>query len=168
LARLLRSYAGAALEDQALWHERDISHSSVERVILPDATTLANYMLVRMNDLVANSLLFPEKMEHNMHMTRGLIYSQRVLLTLIDKGLSRQDAYTAVQNASKQVWEEGVEFDAALLSIPGVRNLVSAAELREMLDYRHYLVHVPAIFARAGVPLPQAQPNPAPFRPPSR
>ncbi|HEY4003044.1 MAG TPA: adenylosuccinate lyase [Candidatus Xenobia bacterium] len=159
LSRLLRGYATAALEDEALWHERDISHSSVERVILPDATTLVDYMLVRMNELVGNSVLFPEAMARNLDLTRGLIFSQRVLLALIDTGLNRQDAYVAVQAAARQVWDEQKTFRAALESLPEVRNRLTDPALDELLDYRWYFRHVGEIFERSGLPLPAQVPG---------
>jgi adenylosuccinate lyase len=120
LARLMRSYALAALEDVALWHERDISHSSVERVIGPDATILLDFMLSRFTGLVAKLVVYPNRMLANLDMTHGVIFSQMVLLKLIEKGMSREGAYAVVQKHAMQSWEKGKEFKQLLMKDRGV------------------------------------------------
>ena len=110
LARLIRGYMLTAYENVSLWHERDISHSSAERVILPDATIALNYMLNRFGNIVKNLTVFPENMKRNMDRTLGLIYSQRVLLALIDKGMAREEAYDTVQPCAMQAWEKQIAF----------------------------------------------------------
>ena len=118
LARLLRSYAGAALENVALWHERDISHSSVERVILPDAFCLVDYMLDRMGTILRDLVVYPERMRRNLDATGGLVYSQTVLLALVKNGLSREEAYRIVQEAAMETYREGGQFRERLLRHP--------------------------------------------------
>ncbi|MHB2015576.1 MAG: adenylosuccinate lyase [Candidatus Xenobia bacterium] len=153
LARLLRSYAQAAFEDQALWHERDISHSSVERVIVPDATILLDYMLAKMCDLLQNVVFFPEHMQRNLDATRGLVYSQRVLLALIERGMSRDDAYVAVQRAAREVWERGRTFRDALTEQPEVQKHLQVGAVDDLLEPRYYLRYIPELYARAGITL---------------
>ncbi len=147
-ARLLRSYAQAALEDVALWHERDISHSSVERVIAPDATILLHYMLHRFTGVVRNLLVYPENMQRNLDRTGGLIHSQRLLLKLVEKGVSREDAYRLVQRNAMKVWEEGADYKAVLRSDPEVGARLTAAEIDEAFDLGYHLKHVDTIFRR--------------------
>ncbi|MFU8857476.1 MAG: adenylosuccinate lyase [Deferrisomatales bacterium] len=147
-ARLLRSYAQAALEDVALWHERDISHSSVERVIAPDATILLHYMLHRFTGVVRNLLVYPENMQRNLDLTGGLIHSQRLLLKLVEKGASREDAYRLVQRNAMKVWEEGADYKALLRADPEVAELLTPAEIDEAFDLAYHLKHVDTIFRR--------------------
>ncbi len=147
-ARLLRSYAQAALENVALWHERDISHSSVERVIAPDATILLHYMLHRFTHVVRNLAVYPENMQRNLDRTGGLIYSQRLLLKLVEKGASREDAYRLVQRNAMRVWEEGADYKALLAADPEVSGLLTAAEVDEAFDIGYHLKHVDSIFQR--------------------
>ena len=123
MSRLMRGYMVTAYENVALWHERDISHSSAERVILPDATITLNYMLNRFGNIVKNLTVFPENMKRNMDRTFGLIYSQRILLALIDKGLVREEAYDTVQPLAMQAWDEQVQF----------RTLVDASEKSHLI-----------------------------------
>ena len=149
IARLLRSYVGPALEDVALWHERDISHSSVERVILPDATALASYALRRATRVLTDLVVDEARMAANLAATHGLIYSQRVLHALIDSGLTREDAYALVQRASLRVWEEGGDFRDRLEEDPDVP--LDAAALNAAFDPRPYLRHVGSIYARNGL-----------------
>ncbi|GAB7387775.1 adenylosuccinate lyase [Bacillaceae bacterium] len=151
LARLLRGYMMSAYENVPLWHERDISHSSVERVILPDATILLNYMLRRFAGIVENLAVFPENMKRNMERTYGLIYSQRVLLKLIDKGLSREQAYDTVQPRAMQAWEEQRPFREILAEDETVARTLSPEELEECFDFRYHLKHVDTIFRRLGL-----------------
>ena len=148
LSRLLRGYAVAALEDVALWHERDISHSSVERMIAPDATVTLDFMLHRFAGLVDGLRVYPERMLENLRATRGLVFSQPVLLRLIESGLERQAAYVVVQRNAMRVWDEGRDFHALLKEDPDVKARVPAALLDAAFDLQHELRHVDAIFAR--------------------
>ncbi|HEY7127138.1 MAG TPA: adenylosuccinate lyase [Ktedonobacterales bacterium] len=151
LARLLRGNMLAAYEDVALWHERDISHSSVERVILPDSTLLVNYMLRRMTTILRDLRVYPDVMLRNMDRSYGLIYSQQVLLALVKKGLAREPAYDAVQSAAMRAWEERRPFRETLLESPQVREHLREAELDACFDYRPHLRHVDTIFQRLGL-----------------
>ncbi len=148
LARVLRANALAALENVALWHERDISHSSVERIILPDSSILADFMLHRLLNLLKNLLVYPQRMRENLEASRGLVFSQSLLLALVDKGLSRDAAYRLVQRAAMQVWEEGENFFDVVHRDPDIRRHLTDAELTELFDYRHHLRHVEAIYRR--------------------
>jgi len=148
VARLLRAYAGAALENVALWHERDISHSSVERVIAPDATTLADYALARMTRIVADMRVQPERMRANLEMTRGLVFSQRVLLELVQAGLPRQEAYGIVQQAALQAWEGKGTLRELLAADERVSGRLDAGALDRLFDPRAMLGQVDAVFAR--------------------
>ena len=147
-ARLMRSYAQAALENVALWHERDISHSSVERVIAPDATILLHYMLHRFAGVMEKLVVYPENMERNMGLTGGLIYSQRLLLRLVDKGVTREEAYRMVQRNAMRVWEEGADYRALLRADPDVSRLLTPEEIDEAFDIGYHLKHVDTIFRR--------------------
>lgn len=148
LARLLRGYAVPALEDVALWHERDISHSSVERVILPDATTLLDYMLHRLGGILDGLLVYPEAMAANLNKTRGLIYSQQCLLALTRAGLTREDAYALVQAAAMRCWAGEGDFLDLLSATPEVAARVPRQELAAFFDPKRFLTHVDAIFTR--------------------
>jgi len=148
LARLVRGYAVSALENVALWHERDISHSSVERVIGPDATILIDFMLNRCSGLIENLVVYPENMLRNLNLMRGLIFSQRVLLELANRGASREDAYALVQRNAMKVWEEGKDFKNELLADPNVRQYLSAEEIEAAFDLKYHLKHVDTIFTR--------------------
>jgi adenylosuccinate lyase len=147
-ARLLRGYAQAALENVALWHERDISHSSVERVIAPDATILLHYMLHRFTGLVRNLVVYPENMAKNLEKTGGLIHSQRLLLALVEKGASREDAYRIVQRNAMRVWEEGADYRASLRADPEVSRLLTDADVDAAFDLGYHLKNVDKIFRR--------------------
>jgi adenylosuccinate lyase len=151
LARILRGYVVAALEDVPLWHERDISHSSVERVMLPDSTILLHYMLNKINSIIGNLTVFPENMKNNMEKSFGLIYSQRVLHALIDRGLAREEAYDAVQKTAMQAWEEARPFRSLVESLPAVKAHLTEDELNECFDVRFHLRHVNLIFERLGL-----------------
>lgn len=151
LARVLRGYMVSAYEDVSLWHERDISHSSVERIILPDATILLNYMLVRFSNIVKNLTVFPENMQRNMGRTYGLIYSQRVLLALINKGMKREIAYDAVQKRAMQAWEEQKQFKELLLQDELITSTLTVYELNECFNYTYHLKQVDYIFNRLGL-----------------
>jgi adenylosuccinate lyase len=148
LARLIRSNAGAALENVALWHERDISHSSVERVILPDSTILLDYMLHRMSDIVEGLRVYPERMRENMERSFGLMYSQRVLLRLTESGLPRQRAYEIVQRNAMRAWSERTPFHDLLAADPEVAERLAPAGLAECFDPVWYLRNVDAIYRR--------------------
>ncbi|WP_019121730.1 adenylosuccinate lyase [Brevibacillus massiliensis] len=151
LSRVIRGHMLSAYENVPLWHERDISHSSVERVILPDATQLLNYMLNRFTNIVKNLTVFPENMKRNMDRTFGLIYSQQVLLKLIDKGLSREQAYDTVQPRAMQAWEEQRSFRGIIGSDETVKSLLTPQELDDCFDYRYHLKYVDTIFKRLGL-----------------
>ncbi|MFO7263758.1 MAG: adenylosuccinate lyase [Bacillota bacterium] len=151
LSRLMRGYMLAAYENVPLWHERDISHSSVERVALADATILLDYMLHRFTNILRELTVYPENMRRNMDRTFGLIYSQRVMLALIEKGLSREEAYDLVQPRAMQAWEEQRPFRAILEEEPRITELLSPSELDDCFDYRYHLKHVDTIFARLGL-----------------
>jgi adenylosuccinate lyase len=148
LARLVRGYALPALEDVALWHERDISHSSVERVIGPDATIALDFALVRLTGLIENLVVYPERMRANLDKLGGLIHSQQVLLALIEAGVSREDAYRLVQRNAMKVWEENSNFLDALLADKEVRAALPEKTLRAQFDVSYHLKHVDTIFDR--------------------
>lgn len=148
LARLVRSNAMAALENMPLWHERDISHSSVERVIGPDSTILIDFMLVRLSRIIKGLVIHPERMIENLHKTRGLIFSQQVLLRLAEKGLERQKAYVMVQRNALKVWKEDVPFKDLLLADQDILAFLSKEEIEEIFDLRYHLKHVEDIYKR--------------------
>jgi adenylosuccinate lyase len=148
LARVLRANAQVALENQALWHERDISHSSAERVILPDSTTLAHYLLRSMNHIVRNLHVYPEQMLRNLGLTRGLVYSGALLLALTEKGVLRETAYAWVQRNAMQAWESGAEFRELVGADPDIRAHLSVAEMDRLFGLEHSYRHVDAIFQR--------------------
>ncbi len=148
LARLIRSYALAALENQALWHERDISHSSVERVIGPDATTLLDYMLNRLTNLLKNLLVYPERMVKNLNLTRGLPFSEGILLALTRKGITREEAYQVVQENAMKVWSSENTFQELLAADPRIRKWLTSKELSQLFDLNHTLQNVEIIFRR--------------------
>jgi adenylosuccinate lyase len=148
LARMVRSYALPALENVALWHERDISHSSVERMIGPDATVTLDFALARMAGVIDKLVVYPANMRKNLDRLGGLVHSQRVLLALVDKGTSREDAYRLVQRNAMRVWQEGGDFLALLQADPEVSKALSAAELEALFDLAYHTKHVDQIFAR--------------------
>ena len=148
LSRLVRSYALSALEDVALWHERDISHSSVERVIAPDATIALDFMLGRFTGLMDRLVVYPDRMLANLNMTHGVIFSQRVLLSLIEKGTTREDAYAIVQENAMKSWQEGTEFRKLLGQDERVQKHLNAADLDAIFDVNHFLKHLDYIFER--------------------
>ena len=148
LARVVRGYAAPALEDVALWHERDISHSSVERVIGPDATIALDFALHRLTGIVNNLLIYPERMRANLDRFGGLIHSQRVLLALTAAGVPREEAYRIVQRNAMKVWEQGADFLEALLADKDVTKALSAEEIRAQFDLGYHTKHVDTIFAR--------------------
>lgn len=149
LARTIRAYVVPALENVALWHERDISHSSAERMIVPSATTLSDFALVRLNYVIKNLQVYPERMLKNLNLLRGLIFSQQVLLALVEKGLTREEAYQIVQEKAMKVWkDESLQFKEVLLEDERIRNYLSKEELERLFDLRNYLSQVETIFAR--------------------
>jgi adenylosuccinate lyase len=152
LARLLRGNALAAMENVALWHERDISHSSVERVIVPDSTITLDYMLAKLTGLIANLQVYPENMLKNVERTHGLIFSQRVLLALVEaKGLTRERAYELVQRNAMQSWRTGESFRDLLLKDGDVASLLSPGEVDELFDYNYHLKNIDEIYGRFGL-----------------
>ena len=151
LARLLRSNAMAALENVPLWHERDISHSSVERVIMPDSTILLNYMLVTLRKLVDRLLVYPENMERNMRITKGLYFSQSVLLELTRRGLERKAAYEAVQRAAMKTWQGEVSLQDNLAAEPDVASVLSWEEIERLCSLSVHFQHVDGTFAKLGL-----------------
>jgi adenylosuccinate lyase len=152
LARLIRGYAMTGLENVALWHERDISHSSAERVILPDASILMHFMLVEMTELVQNLHVYPENMQRNMNLYGGVIFSQKVLLALVEKGMSREDAYAIVQGNAHQAWNtEGGNFQALVAQDPQVQKYLSVEELAECFNPQQHLQGLEVIYQRLGI-----------------
>ncbi|WP_278953649.1 adenylosuccinate lyase [Lactobacillus apis] len=151
MARVLRGQIVTAYEDVTLWHERDISHSSAERIILPDSTIAIDYMLDRFNRILTNLDVFPETMLKNMDKTYGLIYSQRLLLKLIDEaGLSREDAYDMVQKLTTKSWNEGISF-RKLVEESKIMDYLSEADVADAFDYHYHLRHVDEIFKKVGL-----------------
>jgi adenylosuccinate lyase len=148
LARVLRANALAALENVALWHERDISHSSVERIIIPDSSILAHYMLRRLRAILQGLRLYPQRMKKNMALSHRLYCSQRVLLALTHKGLSRQEAYRLVQRNAMLCWQKGMDFLQALRKDKEVRRYLSPQELQELFSLRPYLQNIGHIYQR--------------------
>lgn len=151
LARVIRGHVVTAYEDVTLWHERDISHSSAERIILPDTTILLNYMLNRFATIVEQLTVFPENMKRNMDATFGLIYSQRVLLKLIDHGMTREEAYDLVQPKTAIAWDEQTQFRPLLEQDAKIMSILSKEELDDAFDYRYHLKQVDTIFKRVGL-----------------
>src|SRR5215472_14978993 len=148
LARVVRADAQAAFEDIALWHERDISHSSVERVILPDSTILADYLLAKTTQLVDTMIVYPERMRRNLDLTRGLVFSGQVLLDLAAVGLLREQAYRIVQGHAMRAWEEEADFRAAIANDPEIRAVLSPDKIAEAFSLERQLRNVDAIFQR--------------------
>ena len=148
LARVVRAYAQPALEDVALWHERDISHSSVERVIGPDATIALDFALVRLTGIIKGLVVYPERMRANLKRLGGLIHSQRVLLALTEAGVPREEAYRMVQRNAMKVWDTGADFQATLLADKDVTKALSPDEIKAQFDLGYHTKHVDTIFAR--------------------
>jgi adenylosuccinate lyase len=151
LARVVRSNAQAALENVALWHERDISHSSVERIIMPDSTVLLDYMLVTLTKLVDRLLVYPENMERNLRLTKGLYFSQSVLLELTRRGLERKAAYEAVQRAAMRTWQGDVSLQDNLAAEPDVAGVLSRADIEHLCSLEIHFQHVDSTFSRLGL-----------------
>lgn len=150
-ARLLRSYSIAAIEDNVLWHERDISHSSVERIILPDATVTFDYILARTTNIVDNLIVYPERMKQNMDITKGLYASQKVLLQLVNKGLKRQEAYESVQKSAMRTWKEKIPFMQTLLENPSIMQYLTKQEIEKLFSFDEIFKNVDYIYKRCGI-----------------
>src|SRR6476661_11037964 len=148
LARVVRGNSLAAMENVALWHERDISHSSVERVIMPDSTILIDYMLARMTDVIKHLVVYPANMKRNLDLTGGLVYSQRLLLRLIEKGAQRKESYEAVQRSAMASWKGAGDLQELVRRDPFVTKHLTAAEIRSCFDPKYYLRHLDKIFRR--------------------
>ncbi len=148
LSRVIRGHMVSAYENVTLWHERDISHSSVERIILPDATTLLNYMLNRLGNIIKNLTVFPENMKRNMQSTYGVPFSGRVMTKLIDKGFSREQAYDTVQPRAMQAWETQQPFRGIVENTPEITSVLTAEEIADCFDPSWHLKHVDTIFKR--------------------
>jgi len=151
MARLIRGYAVTSLENIALWHERDISHSSNERIILPDACLALDYILALFASVMKRLQVFPHRMKQNLELTKGLVFSQRVMLALIDKGLSRHEAYETVQKNAMKAWKGSKSFLTLMKADAAVTEVLSTKELESIFDYQYYLRHVDEIFSRLGL-----------------
>ena len=151
MARVLRGNAVAALENVALWHERDISHSSVERIILPDSCTLLDYMLVKLRDLVSGLIVYPEHMQRNMDLTKGLYHSQTILLELTRRGLERKTAYEAVQRAAMKTWRGDEPLAENLRVEPAMAEVLTGEEIDRLCSLEPHLRHVDDTFRRLGL-----------------
>jgi adenylosuccinate lyase len=151
LARVLRGNCLAALENVALWHERDISHSSVERIIFPDSCTLLDYMLITLDKLVAGLVVYPDNMGRNLELTHGLYHSQTILLELTKRGMERKTAYEAVQSAAMATWRNQSDFLTEVLRVPAITSVLSAEELKRLCSIEHHLAHVGETFRELGL-----------------
>jgi adenylosuccinate lyase len=148
LARVVRSNAQAGFENVALWHERDISHSSAERIIIPDSTTLADYLLNKTANLIETMFVYPERMMANLESTRGLVFSGQLLLDLVESGVSREDAYRLVQSHAMRAWKEDLDFHELIVNDPEIRGRVPRAKIERAFDLRRQLKNIDKIFAR--------------------
>jgi adenylosuccinate lyase len=148
MARLLRGYAVVGLEDVALWHERDISHSSAERVVLPDASITLDYMLAKAASLIGTLVVYPERMLENLNATRGLVYSGQLLLALTRAGVSREQAYEWVQRNAMKTWDEGGEFRAYVLADEEIASRLSREDVERVFSPETYTRNVPKVFER--------------------
>ena len=148
LARVVRANAQAGFENVALWHERDISHSSVERIIIPDSTTLADYLLSKTANLVETMFVYPERMLANLHSTRGLVFSGQLLLDLVESGISREDAYRLVQGHAMRAWRDGLDFHELILEDPEIAGRVPRAKIEHAFDLKRQFKNIDKIFAR--------------------
>ena len=148
LARVVRANAQAGFENVALWHERDISHSSAERIIIPDSTTLADYLLNKTANLIETMIVYPERMLANLESTRGLVFSGQLLLDLVESGVSREDAYRLVQSHAMRAWKENLDFREQVLNDPEIRGRVPRAKIERSFDLKRQLMNIDKIFAR--------------------
>ncbi len=151
LARVLRGNSLAAMENISLWHERDISHSSVERIIIPDSTILLDYMLSLCVELIDKLIVYPENMLNNMSKTRGLMFSQRVLISLVEKGITREQSYHIVQKNALKVWKEGSDFKTLLLNDKGLEGILSTQDIEKCFDLKYVLRNIEVIFKRVNI-----------------
>jgi adenylosuccinate lyase len=151
LARLVRGHALTSMENVALWHERDISHSSNERIILPDSCLVLDYILNIFTSVIKGLQVYPENMRRNLELTQGLVFSQRVLIALIDKGLSRQKAYELVQHNAMKAWKQRTGFLELLKADPGITGKLSDSELESLFDYNYFTRYVDKVFQRLGL-----------------
>lgn len=151
MARVVRGYMLTAYENVALWHERDISHSSAERIIIPDATIAINYMLNRFTNVVKNLTIYEEQMRENIFKTYGVIFSQRVLLSLIDQGMTREEAYNVVQPLAMKAWEEKTDFKQLVAKDPVIQATLSPEQIDDCFDYTYHLKNIDRIFAKIGL-----------------
>jgi adenylosuccinate lyase len=152
LARVVRTNALAAMENIALWHERDISHSSVERIVIPDSSTLIDYMLTRLTGILQGLHVYPDRMRENINRSYGLYCSQRVLLRLIDKGLTRNNAYHLVQKSAMQSWRQRKPFKDILKKNPLIKKYISLKEIEELFNLSYYVKNVDYVFKRVFKP----------------
>lgn len=150
-ARVIRGYMVTAFENVPLWHERDISHSSAERIILPDATILLDYMLHRFARVIEQLVVFTDRMKSNIDLTHGLVFSQRIMLKMIDKGLSRERAYDTVQPLAMQAWEQQTHLKPLVMGSEAVRSYLTEAQVEDAFDLGHHMAQVDRIFARVGL-----------------
>jgi adenylosuccinate lyase len=148
LARLVRANSLAAMENVALWHERDISHSSVERVIMPDSTILVDYMLAKVSDLIKHLVVYPDRMRRNLELTGGLVYSQRLLLALIEKGAQRKESYEAVQRNAMDAWSGGSGLQELVSEDPFISQHLKKSEITACFNPKYYLRHLDRIYRR--------------------
>ena len=148
LARVVRAAVVPAMENVALWHERDISHSSAERIVLPDSSAALDYILAKTASLLDGLVVYPENMLKNLNQTRGLIFSGQLLLALTQKGVSREDAYVLAQRNAMRVWDEGGEFKDLVTADEEITDKLSAEEIERVFSYEHYLRNVGKVFAR--------------------
>ncbi|MBU1912387.1 MAG: adenylosuccinate lyase [Candidatus Omnitrophica bacterium] len=151
LARVLRANAIVSMENVALWHERDISHSSAERVIIPDSTILLDYMLNQMIEIIRGLLVYPENMQNNLNKTKGLVFSARILVELEKRGIERRKAYDIIQRCAMKVWEKNINFKDALLDESDFVKFVKPKEINRLFDITHYTKHVNTIFKKVGI-----------------
>lgn len=151
MARLIRGYALTAMENVPLWHERDISHSSAERVILPDATIALDYMLVKLAQLIKTLRVLPENMQTNLDLTHGLIHSQQVLLLLTEKGVSREDAYRWVQRNAMRSWEKGTDFKSGIEADADIMDKITGQELNQLFDLTTHFRDIERTFKQLGL-----------------
>jgi adenylosuccinate lyase len=151
LSRLIRGYALTSMENIALWHERDISHSSTERIILPDACIVLDYCLTIFTSVIAGLHVYPKRMKKNLELTKGLVFSQRTMLALIDKGLNRQQAYKLVQKNAMKSWKDDKDYLKLLKADPEITSLLLPTELEAIFDYNFYLRYTDDIFRRLGL-----------------
>jgi adenylosuccinate lyase len=151
LARVVRANCLPVLESEVTWHERDLANSSIERIVLPDSNILLDYMLRTFTDIVQKLVVYPENMRRNLEKTHGLVFSQRTMLTLVEKGMSREEAYKLVQKNAMQAWETGSSFEELLLNDSGVREYLSADEINSLFDYNYFTKHLDVIFDRLGI-----------------